>query len=121
MNRVIHFEIPSNDVERSQQFFSNVFGWKYDKWGDMPYWMASTGEDDKPGIHGALMPKDEIAQNVVNTIGIEDAAKCRAAIEANGGQVLGETQTVPTIGYFFYFKDPDGNLHGAMQEDPTAQ
>lgn len=121
MNRVVHFEIPSSNVEKSQQFFENVFGWKSEKWGDMPYWMMATGDQKAAGINGALMPKDEIVQSIVNTISVEDSAKAREAIEANGGEVISETQTVPTIGYFFYFKDPDGNIHGAMQEDSNAQ
>ncbi len=121
MNRVIHFEIPSSDVERSINFFKNVFGWSAERWGDIPYWMVTTGEAGTEGINGAIMPPTDQVQTVVNTISVEDSDKCREAIIANGGEVLGETQTVPTIGYFFYFKDPDGVLHGAMQLDQNAK
>ena len=34
MDAVVHFEIPSDDRERANLFYSTVFGWET---GDMPY------------------------------------------------------------------------------------
>ncbi|VVB85161.1 Uncharacterised protein [uncultured archaeon] len=28
MEKVVHFEIPADDLERAQKFYRNVFGWK---------------------------------------------------------------------------------------------
>ena len=47
MPRVVHFEINADDVERAVQFYSDVFGWKAEKWaGPMEYWLIMTGEGD---------------------------------------------------------------------------
>ena len=50
MPRITHFEVPADDPARAQKFYSDVFGWKFDKWdGPTEYWMAKTGEDNQPG------------------------------------------------------------------------
>jgi uncharacterized protein len=54
MPTIVHFEIPSDDIERSRNFYNELFGWNIEKWnGPMPanaegmeYWLLST-EDDK--------------------------------------------------------------------------
>jgi len=33
MNRIVHFELPVSDPEVSIKFYSDVFGWKFQKWG----------------------------------------------------------------------------------------
>ena len=50
MPTIVHFEIPSDDIERSRNFYSELFGWNIEKWtGSMPattegmeYWLLST-------------------------------------------------------------------------------
>ena len=32
MPRVVHFEIPVNDIDRSIAFYEKIFGWKFQKW-----------------------------------------------------------------------------------------
>jgi uncharacterized protein len=32
MPTIVHFEIPADDVERSKKFYSDLFGWKIEKW-----------------------------------------------------------------------------------------
>ena len=34
MNRVVHFEILTENPEKLSKFYSNVFGWKFEKWDD---------------------------------------------------------------------------------------
>ena len=44
MPTIVHFEIPADDVERSKKFYSDLFGWKIEKFRrqtgseDMEYW-----------------------------------------------------------------------------------
>ncbi len=42
MPTIVHFDIPTDDVEKAKTFHSNLFGWKIEKWsesgtGDMEY------------------------------------------------------------------------------------
>ena len=67
MPRPIHFEIPAENPERAMQFYSTVFGWKFNKWeGPMDYWIISTGQPGEPGIDGGLMPRRDPNQPCVN-------------------------------------------------------
>lgn len=120
MNRVIHFEIPSNDPEREVAFFERVFGWTFHKWdGPVEYWLVSTGEGD-PGINGGLMRRQDPAQPIVNTIQVESVDRTAELVQEAGGIVVVPKMPVPGVGWLLYFKDPDGNIHGAMQDDPAA-
>ena len=121
MARVIHFEIPSDDPEKSLEFYQKVFGWQTYQWNNEPYWLCSTGEQSKPGINGAIMKRRTPEQPVVNTIDVEDIDQAIKTIEANGGVIVAPKMAVPGIGRLVYFKDPDGNIMGALQEDKNAK
>lgn len=50
------FEIPADDPGRAAKFYDDVFGWKVKKWdGPADYWLVTTGEDEEPGINGAII------------------------------------------------------------------
>ena len=59
MNRPVHFEIQAQDPERAIKFYTEVFGWKIDKWPglDWEYWVVMTADKDskEPGINGGLL------------------------------------------------------------------
>jgi uncharacterized protein len=118
MNRPIHFEIPGNDPEKLAIFYEKVFGWKKQKWGEgMDYWLMNTGENDEPGIHGAIMKKGDI-QCTVNTINIDNIDKYLEKVVAKGGKILMPKDHIETVGWFSYCLDPEGNQFGLMQPDP---
>ncbi len=49
MSRVVHFEIHVDDPNRASKFYTDVFGWKFNKWeGPMDYWLISTGDSIMP-------------------------------------------------------------------------
>ncbi len=56
MNRFTHFELATNDLEKTAAFYRDVFGWKVEKWeGPVDYWLVMTGDEKTPGINGGLM------------------------------------------------------------------
>ncbi|MCB9411448.1 MAG: hypothetical protein H6525_01140 [Actinobacteria bacterium] len=60
MSRVVHFEIQADDVERAKAFYSAVFDWEFEDYGEFTgstYWGIMTGPDDEPGINGGLLPR----------------------------------------------------------------
>ena len=116
MGKVVHFEIPTDNFEKATGFYSKVFGWKLNKWGDMPYYLTESGPKEEMGIEGAITKKSGNNMHVVNTINVENIDKTLDAIKANGGQVF-EKAPIPTIGIFAYFKDLDGNVMGVLQPD----
>lgn len=116
-NRPTHFELPVDDVERAQKFWTSTFGWQFHKFGEWDYWLVQTGEG--PGIDGGMMPRNP-GQPVVNSITVESIDNAISAVEANGGTIVVPKRAIPGVGWLAYFTDPDGNIHGIMQNDPLA-
>ncbi len=121
MPRVIHFELEANEPERAVQFYSDVFGWKIQKWdGPMDYWLILTGEGE-PGIDGGLTRKNwEKPMNTVNTIGVPSVDTFMDKVKQHGGTVVVPKMTIPGVGYLCYCQDTEGNTFGIMESDHNA-
>src|SRR5512137_10683 len=109
MPRVGHFDIMSEQPERTIEFFSKVFGWKFHKWGGpMEYWLVGTGEDAEPGIDGGLGRGKPVTSDVVLTItGIKLDATLKA-VEAADGKVLRPRVAIQGVGWYAGIQAPDG-------------
>jgi predicted enzyme related to lactoylglutathione lyase len=121
MNRVIHFEIQADDIERAKKFYENVLGWKVHQMmtkeqGGMDYWGLETG-DSGPGINGGLYKRpDEDKLYVYDcTVDVADLDKAMEAVKANGGTITKEKSEIPGVGWFAGAKDTEGNRFGLMQ------
>jgi uncharacterized protein len=129
MPRPIHFEIHASDPERVQVFYRKLFGWQFQKWeGPMEYWLVTTGPDAEPGINGGLLRRhgssaaDGQAVNAyVCTVGVDSVDKALGTAGELGGTVAVPRMPVPGMGWLAYVKDPDGNIVGMMQMDPSAR
>ena len=129
MPRPIHFEIHASDPERVQHFYRKLFGWQFQKWeGPMEYWLVTTGPDTEPGINGGLLRRqgspavDGQAVNAyVCTVGVDSVDKAVATAGELGGTVAVPKMPVTGMGWIAYVKDPDGNIVGMMQMDPSAR
>ena len=53
MPKIVHFEIPADDLQRASAFYHDVLGWEISRFGDEPYWLVRAGEDGEPGANGA--------------------------------------------------------------------
>jgi len=120
MARVTHFEIPASDPEKSKAFYSEVFDWQFTQMGQQEYWLAQTGENGEQGIDGAIMKRRDPNQPVTNNIEVENLDETIEKIQSNGGQVVVEKMAIPNTGYLAFFKDPDGNIFGAIQPDSNV-
>src|SRR5262245_15399281 len=99
MNRVIHFEYPVSEPEKAIQFYTDVFGWKFEKWnGPVDYWSITTG-DSHPGINGGLMQRHDPAQPVAVTVEVADLDGTLEAIRAASGEVALPKMPIPGIGW----------------------
>lgn len=120
-NRVIHFEIQADDVERAKKFYENVLGWKIEQAmstekGDMmDYWMLDTGKG--PGIGGGMYkrPADDRLYTYDGTVLVADIDKAVEAVKANGGMITREKSELKGVGWFASAKDTEGNRFALMQ------
>ena len=128
MSRVTHFEIHATDPDVLAAFYAGVFGWRFNRWdGPMEFWSIVTGSQDEPGIDGGLVrrrgPRAAEGQPVnafVCTVTVASAADSLSRATELGGTVAVPRMAIPGVGWLGYFKDPDGNIVGVMQPDPSA-
>jgi predicted enzyme related to lactoylglutathione lyase len=130
MGRVVHFEIQADDVDRAKTFYSAVFGWSFQDWGQAtgtPYWGVVTGPEEEPGINGGLLQRPAAApapqqgtNAFVCTIGVEDYDETERRILQSGGQVALPKMALTGMAWQGYYLDTEGNTFGIHQPDPNA-
>lgn len=101
------------------KFYTEVFGWKVEKWGPVDYWLVQTG--DGPGIDGALKMRDRPNESATNTVEVPSLEVYMEKVAKKGGEVISEKMTIPGVGYFAYCRDIEGNVFGIMESDESAQ
>jgi predicted enzyme related to lactoylglutathione lyase len=129
-NRIVHFEIQAENTERAMKFYTDVFGWSFEKWGENPYWMVMTAEkgSTEPGINGGLLvrpcpaPKPEQGANAfVCTVQVDNFDEIAKKIEEAGGKVAMPKYALVGMAWQGYFLDTEGNTFGVHQTDPNAK
>jgi predicted enzyme related to lactoylglutathione lyase len=121
MPRVIHFEINAENPEQVVKFYEDVFDWRFEKWkGPVDYWLIMTGQDE-PGIDGGLARRADTGAATVNTINVQSIDGYIEKIIENNGIILISKHAIPGVGWAAYFKDPEGNRFGLMEDDPSAK
>jgi predicted enzyme related to lactoylglutathione lyase len=122
MPKVVHFEINSDDPLRAIKFYEDAFNWKIERWeGPVEYWTIDAGEDDEEGIDGGIQRREQPEDQIFNYIGVSSVDKYSKKIEESGGTLVSPKITVPGVGYFYMFKDTEGNKLGIMEEDDSAE
>ena len=51
-NLVVHFEIHASEPQRLIDFYSELLGWRFTQFGDVPYWSIETGEGAVGNVAG---------------------------------------------------------------------
>jgi predicted enzyme related to lactoylglutathione lyase len=121
-NRVIHFEVQADNIERAKTFYEKALGWKITQMmtkekGGMDYWGLDTGTG--PGISGGLYERptedDKKFYLYDCTIAVADIDAAVKAVRENGGTITREKEEMKGIGFFSGAKDTEGNRFGLMQ------
>ena len=125
INPVVHFEMPYEDQDRLDTFYTRAFGWQMKKMGEEMgnYVVAVTTETDenmmvrKPGtINGGFFRRsDSPAQYPSVVIAVDDIKKAMKDVTDSGGEVLGKPMEIPGIGQYVSFNDSEGNRVGMLQ------
>lgn len=120
-NRVVHFEIEAENLERAKKFYTEAFGWKMDQMGEDfgNYVVVMTGDPKEPGgINGGLMglmgPKKELnAYSCV--VSVDNIDEAMENVKAAGGELLSEKMDIPGVGIYVKCKDTEGNNFSILQ------
>lgn len=132
MPTIVHFQIPTDDIERSKKFYSNLFGWKFDKFPSSPgseampegmeYWIIATVDHKgNKAIGGGMMKRQPSQQGITNFFDVKSVQEYSAKVERLGGKVITPKTPVPGMGYFAVCIDTENNWFGIFEADETAK
>jgi uncharacterized protein len=125
-NKLTHFAIYIDDIERAKKFYDGVFDWGFNSYGQSDFLQIKADNTDNGELIGALQsrnysPVDDRTIGFECTIGVENIDEIIEKVLQNGGQVLMPKTAIPYVGWISKFLDTEGNLFCAMQYDNGAK
>ncbi|MTI87416.1 MAG: VOC family protein [Balneolaceae bacterium] len=119
-NKLTHFAIYVEDIDRASTFYNEVFNWKFNQ-SDQPDFLQITEPDtteEKP--IGALQHRkySVASEKVIGlecTFTVEDIEAVVRKIKDAGGEILMPKTDIPKVGWITKFKDTEENIVCAMQ------
>jgi predicted enzyme related to lactoylglutathione lyase len=128
LDKVVHFEIPSDNVERAKKFYQDTFGWKITPVPELKYTLLGTVEVDQNNmpkelgaINGGLMERSFGIKGPVITINVGNIEESIEKIKKQGGKIIQGKMEVSNIGLIAYFQDTEGNILGLIQPTQWRQ
>ena len=130
MPTIVHFEVPSDNLERTKRFYTELFGWTMEKMqgmGQREYWTFSTTSSDRGGgnnsngsdgsgssteqrtISGGMMERQMPQEPIMVYIGVDSITEYSNKVERLGGKVIKQKTEVPGYGWFAICTDTENN------------
>ena len=135
MPTIVHFEIPSDNLERAKKFYTELFGWKIEKMpmpgggGDQSEYLmfsTSTSTNEKSSnsgssssggdgggelqtIGGGMMQRQMPEQPITIYLGVDSVTDYSKKVERLGGKVIKQKTEVPGYGWFAVCTDTENN------------
>jgi predicted enzyme related to lactoylglutathione lyase len=114
----VHIEIPAQDTAKGQAFWSGLFGWQFQDFGNGPMEYFMTRVTDSSGAAVYNNPEGN-AEGIRVYFDLDDINQGVARVRELGGEA-NEPQAVPNMGWFAGCKDASGNDFGIWQNDTSA-
>ena len=125
-NKLTHFAIHIDDIERAKKFYDNVFEWSFASYGQSDFVQIRADKSENGELIGALQTRNysPIPEKIIGfecTIGVENINEIIEKVKRNGGKVVMPKTAIPYVGYIAKFLDTEGNLICGMQYDNSAR
>ena len=115
-NKIGYIEIPTDNIEETKKFYSNMFGWEYEKseeegggGGGENYWLIKNA-----GIKGAITSKREDNQTPTFYIMVESIDDFIAKSQKQGAKVVVDKKEI-SEGFYATLQDQQQNTFGLWQ------
>jgi predicted enzyme related to lactoylglutathione lyase len=124
-NKLTHFAIHIDDMERAKKFYDEVFAWGFNAYGQADFLQIKAGKSENAALIGAMQSRkySPVPGNIVGfecTIGVENIDATIGKVVSSGGQILMPKTEIPYVGWIAKFLDTEGNLVCAMQYKQAA-
>jgi uncharacterized protein len=105
-----HIDIPADDLDRAQRFYSEVFGWQITSMEGFPDYLLFSTPAGREGVGGGIGKRGTTApEQLRNYVLVDSIDETLPKIQAQGGTVVQERLEVPGQGSYLVFKDSEGN------------
>lgn len=125
-NKLTHFAIHIDNIDRAKKFYGEVFEWGFASYGPADFLQIKADKTENGELIGALQSRNysPVKENIIGlecTISVENVDEIIQRVENNGGKILMPKTAIPYVGWITKFLDTEGNLVCAMQSDNNAR
>lgn len=125
-NKVTHFAIHTDDINRAKSFYEDVFEWGFASYGPPDFLQIKADKTEDGELIGALQSRkySALKEKIIGmecTVSVENVDEIIKRVEEKGGQILMPKTAIPYVGWITKFLDTEGNLVCAMQTDNSAK
>jgi uncharacterized protein len=118
INKLCFFEIPADDPEKLQHFYSDLFQWSFERGSSgFRYYRIHTGEES---LKGGITARQDPEHTLINYVKVDSVDDSLSRAQSLGALVVIPKKSVPGIGWYAVVKDPEGNRLGLWQDDAEA-
>lgn len=125
-NKVTHFAIHIDDMDRAKDFYRTVFEWGFASYGPSDFMQIKADQSEEGELIGAMQARkySPVPEKIIGlecTVSVENVEEIIAKVVDKGGKILMPKTAIPYVGWITKFLDTEGNLICAMQNDPQAR
>jgi predicted enzyme related to lactoylglutathione lyase len=122
MDKVVHFEIPADNLDRAKKFYQSLFGWQITDIPEMNYTIVNTVPVDEnnmpkePGaINGGMLKRNHAGEQPVIVINVSSVDEYLKKVEKAGGKTVMPKVQVGEMGLYARVTDTEGNVIGLWE------
>lgn len=119
-NKIAHFAIEADDVDRARRFYEQVFDWTFEPWGPPGFYLIRGA-----GLLGALQSRREPMppgrKGFECSFAVDDLGRSMQRVVAAGGTVGAHAHTIPGVGRLVEFHDSEGNQAILVEYEPARR
>ena len=125
-NKLTHFAVYTEDLERAKKFYRNVFDWGFNSYGQSDFVQIKDDKSENGELIGALQSRkySPVAEKVIGfecSVGVDNVDRIIEKVKESGGEILMDKTAIPYVGLITKFLDTEGNLLCAVQYDNSAR
>ena len=125
-NKMTHFAIHIDDMNRAKNFYDKVFEWGFNSYGPEDFLQIKADKSEDGELIGALQSRkySPVSEKIIGlecSISVENIEAIIEKVKTNGGEILMPKTAIPFVGWVAKFLDTEGNLICGIQYDNTAK
>jgi uncharacterized protein len=125
-NKMTHFAIHIDNIDRAKNFYDDVFEWGFQSYGQSDFLQIKADKTETGELIGALQSRkySPVPEKIIGlecTVSVENVDDILEKVKTNGGQLLMPKTAIPYVGWIAKFLDTEGNLICVMQYDNSVR